>query len=158
MRVISPDGEQLGIMSLNDAVKAAQSHNLDLVNVAPTATPPVCKIMDYGKYKYEQSKRDKEARKNQKVITIKEVKLRPNIEVHDFSVKAKNARKFLANGDKVKVTIMFRGREITHPELGRKLCDKLAEALADIAQVENTAKIEGKNMTMILIPNLKEVH
>lgn len=157
VRVIAPDGEQLGIMSLNDAVKIARSHNLDLVNVAPTANPPVCKILDYGKYKYEQSKRDKEARKNQKVITVKEIKIRPNIDEHDFSVKVKNARKFLTNGDKVKVTVMFRGREVTHPELGEKLCNRLAEALSDIAQVENAAKMEGRNMTMIVIPTLKEV-
>jgi translation initiation factor IF-3 len=150
VRVISPAGEQLGIMSLSEALKTARTHNLDLVNVAPQASPPVCKIMDYGRFKYEQSKRDKEARKNQKIVTIKEVKLRPNIEDHDFQVKSKNARKFLQNGDKVKVTIMFRGREITHPELGRKLCDKIAADLADIANVENPARLEGRNMIMFL--------
>lgn len=141
-------------MSLNDALKAARSHNLDLVNVAPQASPPVCKIMDYGRFKYEQSKRDKEARKNQKIITVKEVKLRPNIEDHDFEVKSKNARKFLTAGDKVKVTIMFRGREITHPELGRKLLDRMAAVLDDVATVESHAKLEGKNMIMILASKL----
>ncbi len=150
VRVIAPKGEQLGIMSLNEALTAARNHNLDLVNVAPQAKPPVCKIMDYGRYKYEQSKREKEARKNQKTVTIKEVKLRPNIEEHDFQVKSKNARRFLSNGDKVKVTIMFRGREITHPELGRKLCDKMAAELSDISAVESHAKLEGRNMIMIL--------
>ncbi len=142
----------MGILSLNDALQAAKKHDLDLVNVAPSARPPVCKIMDFGRYKYEQSKRDKEARKNQKIITVKEVKLRPNIEDHDFNVKSKNAHKFLTNGDKVKVTIMFRGREITHPELGRKLCDKIAVKLEDIAVVESRAKVEGRNMIMILAP------
>ena len=156
VRVISPKGEQLGILSLNEALKVARGHNLDLVNVAPGARPPVCKIMDFGRYKYEQSKKEKEARKNQKIITVKEVKLRPNIEDHDFQVKAKNARKFLTNGDKVKVTIMFRGREVTHPELGRKLCDKMAAELADVATLESRARLEGKNMIMILASNIKE--
>jgi translation initiation factor IF-3 len=154
VRVISPTGEQLGILSLNEALKAARGHNLDLVNVAPQASPPVCKIMDYGRFKYEQSKRDKEAKKNQKIITVKEVKLRPNIEDHDFDVKGKNARKFLTAGDKVKVTIMFRGREITHPELGRKLLDRMAAEMEDIATVESHAKLEGKNMIMILASKL----
>ncbi len=148
--MISPTGEQLGVLLLREALKIAQEHNLDLVNVAPTARPPVCKIMDFGRYKYEQSKRDKEAKRNQKIITVKEVKLRPNIDEHDFQVKAKNARKFLTNGDKVKVTIMFRGREITHPQLGKKLCDKMATELADISILETRTKVEGRNMTMIL--------
>lgn len=148
--MISPTGEQLGVLLLREALKIAQEHNLDLVNVAPTARPPVCKIMDFGRYKYEQSKRDKEAKRNQKIITVKEVKLRPNIDEHDFQVKAKNARKFLTNGDKVKVTIMFRGREITHPQLGKKLCDKMAAELADISVLETRTKVEGRNMTMIL--------
>ena len=148
--MISPTGEQLGILLLSEALKIAREHNLDLVNVAPTAKPPVCKIMDFGRYKYEQSKRDKEAKRNQKIITVKEVKLRPNIDEHDFQVKAKNARKFLSNGDKVKVTIMFRGREITHPQLGKKLCDKMAAELEDISVIETRTKVEGRNMTMIL--------
>ena len=126
---------------------------LDLVEIAPTAKPPVCKLMDYGKFKYEQSKRDKEARKKQNIVEIKEVKLRPNIETHDFQTKARNAQRFLNDGDKVKVTIMFRGREITHPELGKSLCLRLAEQLSDISTVEREPRVEGRNMIMILTPN-----
>lgn len=125
---------------------------LDLVEVAPTAKPPVCRIMDYGKYRFEQSKREREAKKNQKIISIKEVKLRPNIEDHDFETKAKNAERFLKDGDKVKVTIMFRGREITHPDNGRQLCEKMAQVMEAVASVEKPPKVEGKNMTMILTP------
>ncbi|KUO59249.1 MAG: translation initiation factor IF-3 [Gracilibacter sp. BRH_c7a] len=128
---------------------------LDLVEIAPTAKPPVCKLMDYGKFKYEQSKRDKEARKKQNVVEIKEVKLRPNIENHDFQTKARNAQRFLNDGDKVKVTIMFRGREITHPEQGRLLCLRLAEQLSDISTVEREPRVEGRNMIMILVPTHK---
>ncbi len=123
--------------------------------MAPSAKPPVCRLMDYGKFKFEQSKRDKEARKKQKIISIKEVKMRPNIEDHDFQVKARNARKFLSAGDKVKFTIMFRGREITHPELGEKLSIKFAHELADISAVEKAPKVEGKNMVMILVPKIE---
>lgn len=126
--------------------------SLDLVEIAPSARPPVCRLMDYGKFKFEQSKREKEARKKQKVVSIKEVKMRPNIEEHDFLVKAKNARKFLVAGDKVKLTIMFRGREITHPQLGEILCVKFAEELADVSTVERTPKVEGRNMIAILVP------
>lgn len=135
-----------------DAYRIALEKNLDLVEIAPTAKPPVCKIMDYGKYKYEQSKRDKEARKKHKVVEIKEVKLRPNIEDHDLETKAKNAQRFLEDGDKVKVTIMFRGREITHPELGKVLCVRLAQMVKDISNVEREPKVEGRNMIMILTP------
>ncbi len=123
-----------------------------MVEVAPNAKPPVCRIMDFGKHKYEQSKREKEARKKQRVINVKEVKLRPNIEDHDFQTKAKNGRRFLEDGDKVKVTIMFRGREISHADLGKKLCEKMAEELKDISTVERHPKLEGKNMIMILNP------
>lgn len=153
VRLIDDAGEQLGVMAPRDAAKIAAEKNLDLVEIAPNANPPVCRIMDYGKYKYEQSKREKEAKKNQKVISVKEVKLRPNIEDHDFLTKAKNASKFLAAGDKVKVTIMFRGREITHPELGQELCERFAEELAGTAKVEKPAKVEGRNMIMILAPS-----
>ncbi len=153
VRLIDDAGEQLGVMAPRDAAKIAAEKNLDLVEIAPNANPPVCRIMDYGKYKYEQSKREKEAKKNQKVISVKEVKLRPNIEDHDFLTKAKNASKFLAAGDKVKVTIMFRGREITHPELGKDLCERFAEELASVAKVEKPAKVEGRNMIMILAPS-----
>ena len=121
----------------------------------PSAKPPVCRLMDYGKFKFEQSKREKEARKKQKVISIKEVKLRPNIDEHDFLVKARNARKFLGAGDKVKVTIMFRGREITHPELGEKLSLRMVDELSDISAVEKPPKVEGRNMVTILIPKIE---
>ena len=150
VRVTTAEGEQLGIMQVRDALQMAIEQNLDLVEVAPTARPPVCRIMDYGKFKYEQQKRDKEAKKKQKIVTIKEVKLRPNIEDHDFDVKKKNALRFLEDGDKVKVTIMFRGRELSHPELGRVLLVRMAKELADIANVERDPKLEGKNMIMIL--------
>ena len=150
VRVTTAEGEQLGIMQVRDALQMAIEQNLDLVEVAPTARPQVCRIMDYGKFKYEQQKRDKEAKKKQKIVTIKEVKLRPNIEDHDFDVKKKNALRFLEDGDKVKVTIMFRGRELSHPELGRVLLVRMAKELADIANVEREPKLEGKNMIMIL--------
>jgi len=152
IRLISETGEQLGIVSIHDALQLSLERSMDLVEVAPLAKPPVCRLMDYGKFKFEQSKREKEARKKQKVISIKEVKMRPNIEEHDFQVKAKNARKFLTAGDKVKVTIMFRGRQITHPELGERLSLKLAEQLADISIIEKAPKIEGRNMVTILVP------
>ncbi len=153
VRLISNDNdEQLGIVSVRDAMRMAHEKELDLVEIAPNAKPPVCKLMDYSKYRFEQLKREKEAKKNQRVISLKEVKLRINIEAHDFEVKAKNAEKFLAGKDKVKVTIMFRGREITHPELGIEVCQRMAERLADVALVEKPAKVEGRNMTMILAP------
>ena len=150
--VIDTDGTQLGVMGTDEALKVARQKKLDLVNVAPSARPPVCRIMDYGKHKYEQSKRDREARKKQKLVTIKEVKLRPNIEDHDFAVKVKNSRRFLESGDKVKVTVMFRGREITHPDIAQRLCRRLAEEVAEIAVVERIPKLEGRNMIMILSP------
>ncbi len=153
VRLVSNDNdEQLGIVATKDALRTAHERELDLVEIAPNAKPPVCKLMDYGKYRFEQLKREKEAKKNQRTISLKEVKLRINIEAHDFEVKAKNAEKFLAGRDKVKVTIMFRGREITHPELGIEVCQKMAERLADVATVEKPAKVEGRNMTMILAP------
>lgn len=143
-------------MAVRDALQMALEQNLDLVEVAPTAKPPVCRIMDVGKFKYEQSKRDKEARKKQKITLIKEVKLRPNIEDHDFETKAKNAERFLLDGDKVKATIMFRGREMSHTELGKVLLDRLAERCKNIANVERHAKVEGRNMIMILSPKIKQ--
>ena len=130
----------------------AQEAHLDLVEIAPTAKPPVCRIMDFGKYRYEQQKREKEARKKQKTFDLKEVKLRPGIEDHDFEVKFKNALRFLQDGDKVKVTIMFRGRELSHPELGQVLLQRMAEQLKGNAIVEKQPKLEGRNMTMILFP------
>ena len=156
VRVTGANGEQLGIMQTKDALKLAEDQHLDLVEVAPKARPPVCRIMDFGKYRYEQQKRDKEARKKQKVITIKEVKLRPNIEQHDFDVKLKNAQRFIEEGNKVKVTVMFRGRELSHPELGTVILNKMSEALGDTVSVERTAKLEGKNMTMILSPKAQK--
>lgn len=155
VRVIDENGQQLGIMATRDAVRIAEEHHLDLVEISPQARPPVCKILDYGKYRYEQQKREKEARKKQKVFEIKEVKLRPGIEDHDFDVKFKNAVRFLADGNKVKVTIMFRGREMSRPELGEVLLDKMAAQLGDTAVVEKKPKIEGRNMTMVVAPKQK---
>lgn len=152
VRVIGSDGEQLGIMSGREAQQLAYEKHLDLVEIAPTAKPPVCRIMDYGKYRYEQQKREKESRKKQKTFDIKEVKLRPGIEEHDFNVKFKNAVRFLEDGDKVKVTIMFRGRELSHPELGEVLLNKMAVQLKEMAVVERQPKLEGKNMIMIVAP------
>jgi len=154
IRLVGEEGEQVGIITLKQAQDMALEKSLDLVEIAPSAQPPVCRLMDYGKFKFEQNKREKDARKKQKVISIKEVKMRPNIEDHDFQVKAKNARKFLGAGDKVKVTIMFRGREITHADLGEKLSLKLIDELADISNVEKAPKVEGRNMTTVLIPKL----
>ena len=152
IRVTDAEGQSLGVMQVKDALEMAMEQHLDLVEIAPKAKPPVCRIMDYGKYRYEKQKREKEARKKQKVISIKEVKLRPNIEQHDFDVKLKNATRFLADGDKVKVTIMFRGREMSHPEIGKEILTKFADALKDSVTVERDAKLEGRNMIMILAP------
>ena len=152
VRVIGSDGEQLGIMSGREAQQLAYEKHLDLVEIAPTAKPPVCRIMDYGKYRYEQQKREKESRKKQKTFDIKDVKLRPGIAEQDFNVKFKNAVRFLEDGDKVKVTIMFRGRELSHPELGEVLLNKMAAQLKEMAVVERQPKLEGKNMIMIVAP------
>lgn len=149
---MSSANEQLGIMQTRDALRLAMEQNLDLVEVAPTAKPPVCRIMDFGKFRYEQQKRDKEVRKKQKITALKEVKIRPNIEDHDFNVKFKNAQRFLEDGDKVKVTIMFRGRELSHPELGKQVLVKMGNMLKETANIEREAKLEGKNMIMILAP------
>lgn len=150
IRVVSVEGEQLGIMSVKDALRLAQEKELDLVEVAPNAKPPVCRIMDYGKYRYEQSKREREARKKQRIIEIKEIRMTPKIEAHDFQVKVKAAQKFLKDGDKVKAIIRFRGREIVHAELGKNLLMQLYENVSDLAILEREPKIEGKNMIMIL--------
>jgi translation initiation factor IF-3 len=152
VRLISETGEALGVMSGRDALRIAMERGLDLVEVAPTARPPVCRIMDYGKYKYEQQKREREARKKQKIVTIKEIKMRPNIEDHDFEVRVRNAEKFLKEGDKIKCTIMFRGREVVHSELGRAVLDRLLQRVNDLCVVERVARLEGKNMIMILGP------
>lgn len=152
VRLIGADGEQLGIVPFREALQMAEEKGLDLVEVAPQARPVVCRIMDYGRYKYEQSKREKESRKKQHVVSLKEVKMRPNIEEHDFHVKARNAMRFLKGGDKVKATLMFRGREIVHPHLGQQLLLKLAQEVKDMATVERQPKLEGRNMIMILAP------
>lgn len=151
--MVSDDNEQLGVMSLRSARQIAEERHLDLVEVAPNGKPPVCRIMNYGKYRYEQQKREKEAKKKQKVLTLKEVKLRPNIEDRDFYVKMKAAQRFLSDGSKVKVTIMFRGREMSHQELGQKLLIRFAEELKDVAHVEKEPKVEGRNMTMVIAVN-----
>jgi translation initiation factor IF-3 len=156
IRLVGSDSQQLGVVPIKEGLRIAVEQGLDLVEVAPQAKPPVCRIMDYGKYKYEQSKRDREARKKQKVIEIKELKLRPKIEEHDFQVKVKNAQRFLLDGDKVKVTLMFRGREISHSELGRSLSLKLFKTLEDQAIMEKEPRIEGRNMIMILAPKNQE--
>ena len=152
VRVISSTGEQLGIMSAKDALKKAEEKNLDLVKMAPTAKPPVCKIMDYGKYRFEQAKREKEARKNQKVVEIKEIRLSLNIDTHDFQTKVNHAEKFLKAGNKVKVSIRFRGREMAHPELGLTSMEKFAEACSEFSSIEKPAKLEGRQMLMFLAP------
>lgn len=146
------NGEQLGIVPGREAVRIAFEKGLDLVEVAPNAKPPVCRIMDYGKFKYEESKREREARKKQKVVSIKEVKMRPNIEDHDFDVRARQTERFLQDGDKVKCTIMFRGREIVHADLGKAVLERLVERVRDLCVIERAPKVEGRNMIMILSP------
>ena len=154
MRLIGEDGEQLGIMSRDNAMAIALKKNLDLVKIAPQATPPVCKIIDYGKYRFEMAKREKEAKKNQKVVNIKEIRLSLNIDTHDFNTKLKHVEKFIQQGNKVKVTIRFRGREMGHPELGYNVMNKFSELCSDFANVEKPAKLEGRNMLMFLSPKL----
>jgi len=153
VRVIGPDGSQLGVLTPEEAWEAASRYNLDLVEVSPTAQPPVCRIMDFGKWKYEQSKRDREARKKQKSITIKELRMRPKIDDHDLDVKMRNARKFLEEGDKVKISVRFRGREIVHHDLARGKLQELAKDLSEIGSVERPPIMEGRQMIMILAPN-----
>lgn len=155
LRVIGSDGEQLGIMSLSQALAKAESMNLDLVKIAPQAKPPVCKIMDYGKYRFEQAKREKEARKNQHVVDIKEIRLSLNIDTHDFNTKLSHAKRFIESGNKIKVSIRFRGREMGHPELGLDVMRKFAEACAEFANIEKPAKLEGRSMLMFLSPKTK---
>jgi translation initiation factor IF-3 len=149
---VDDNGEQLGIMALRDALRAAAERNLDLVEVAPTARPPVCRIMDFGRFKYEQSKRDREARKKQHIVSIKEVRMTPKIEDHDFEVKVKNAEKFLREGDKVKVSVRFRGREIVHTDIAQRLLREMAATLSAVSSMEREPKVEGRNMIMILSP------
>ncbi len=150
IRVIGDDGSQLGIMSSKDAQKLAVQKNLDLVKIAPQAVPPVCRIMDYGKYRFEQAKKEKEAKKNQRIIEIKEVRMSLNIDVHDFNTKVNNAVKFLKGGDKVKVSIKYRGRELAHPELGNDLMNRFAEQCSEFGVVDKQPKMEGRNLVMFL--------
>ncbi|AOM82277.1 translation initiation factor IF-3 [Salisediminibacterium beveridgei] len=152
VRLIGPNGDQIGVKSKREALEMAQNADLDLVMVAPNAKPPVCRIMDYGKYRFEQQKKEKEARKKQKIINVKEVRLSPNIEEHDFNTKLRNARKFLEKGDKVKAAIRFRGRAITHSELGRDVLMRLAEGCKDVSTIESKPKMEGRSMFLILAP------
>ena len=150
VRLIGANGEQLGIMSVRDAQKQAMEAGLDLVKIAPTAKPPVCKIIDYGKYRYELAQKEKEAKRKQKTIEIKEVRLSPNIEENDLNTKVNNARKFLSKGNKVKVTLRFRGREMAHMYKSKHILDEFAESVADIAVIEKAPKVEGRTMTMYL--------
>ena len=152
LRVIDSDGSQLGIMSLRQAMEIVEQKNLDLVKIAPQANPPVCKIIDYGKYRFEQAKREKEARKNQRVVEIKEVRLSLNIDTHDFETKKNHALRFISEGNKVKASIRFRGREMGHPELGLEIMRRFADAMSEVANVEKPAKLEGRTMLMFLAP------
>ena len=152
VRVIGPDGAQLGIMTSRDALAQAAELDLDLVKIAPQAQPPVCRIMDYGKFRFEQSKKEKEARKNQHVVEVKEVRMSPNIDSNDFNVKVKNAQKFLKDGNRVKVTVRFRGREMAHTNLGEQLLRQFGESCAEVASVDKNPKLEGRNMSMFLSP------
>ena len=152
VRVVDQNGEQLGVMSSRDALALAEERQLDLVKIAPQARPPVCKLMDYGKYRFEQSKKEREFRKNQKVITVKEVRLSATIEDHDIDVKFKNAVKFLKEGNKVKVTIRFRGRQITHSEIGRQVMTEFADRIKEYGTVDKAPQIEGRNMSMFISP------
>jgi translation initiation factor IF-3 len=153
--VIAPDGSQLGILPTEQALQTAYSQNLDLVEVAPEARPPVCRIMDYGKFRYEQSKKAREAKKKQTVIELKEIKLRPKTEEHDFQFKARHAERFLQEGNKAKITMMFRGREMARMDRGRVVLDRFVETLKEVCVVEQAPKVEGRNMTLILAPKQK---
>ncbi len=156
VRLVGDKGEQLGVMPLYQAREVAKTRNLDLVEVAATAVPPVCRLLDYGKYKYEQAKKEREARKATKVVLLREVRIRPKIGDHDFDAKARSARKLINGGDKVKITVLFRGREITHPEIARRLLERMAETLVDIATVERNPLIEGRRMHLILTPSVAQ--
>src|SRR5918911_1774533 len=152
VRLVGPDGSQIGIVKIQDALKRAQDLDLDLVEVAPQAQPPVCRIMDYGKFKYERDIRQKEARKKQARIEVKEIKFRPKIDPHDYATKKGHVERFLRAGARVKVTIMFRGREMAHTELGRKILDRLVEDLKELATVDQFPKLDGRNMVMVIAP------
>jgi translation initiation factor IF-3 len=152
VRLISATGEQLGIMSAKEALSIAAEQDLDLVKISPNAVPPVCKVMDYGKFRFEQTKREKEARKNQRIVEIKEVRMSPGIDINDFNVKLRNAQKFLGEGNRVKVTVRFRGREMAHTNIGEELLNKFAEQCGEVATVDKNPKLDGRHMTMFLSP------
>ena len=154
--MIDAEGTNHGTVSIDTAIRIAGEQELDLFEIVPTAKPPVCKIMDYGRYKYQQQKRAAEARKKQKTVDLKEIKMRPGIDIHDYEVKMRAARKFLESGDKVKMTLRFRGREMAHQDLGMKVLEKARDELADLAKVEHDAKLEGRQMMMILAPGAKK--
>ncbi|MEG2420514.1 MAG: translation initiation factor IF-3 [Oscillospiraceae bacterium] len=156
VRLISDDGEQLGVMATIAALDLAREQDLDLVKISPNATPPVCKLMNYGKYRFEQAKRDKEARKNQHIVEIKEVRMSPGIDVNDFNVKLRNAQKFLAEGNRVKATVRFRGREMAHTDIGRRLLIKFSEECTEYATVEKDPKLDGRHMSMFLSPKVSK--
>ncbi len=155
MRLIDEEGTQVGIVSVREALQIAEERGLDLVEVAPNATPPVCRLLDYGKFRYEQSKKEREARKNQRQSDLKEVRLRPKTDDHDLEVKANQARRFLLAGDKVKFTVRFRGREMAHPDIGREMLEQIAETLQDIAIIEQKPLMEGRALSLLLAPNAK---
>ena len=152
IRLIAADGTMLGIVSAQEALAQAEEQELDLVKISPNAVPPVCKLMNYGKYKFEQSKREKEARKNQHVVEIKEIRMSPGIDVGDFNTKLKNAQKFLSDGNRVKVSVRFRGREMAHTDIGRDLLNKFADLCTEVATLDKAAKLEGRNMSIFLSP------
>ena len=152
VRVIDPDGKQVGVLPVKEAIRLSEERGLELVEVAPNSQPPVCRIMNYGKYKYQQSKRSQEARKHQTVIHIKEVKVRPRTEEHDFQFKLRHVKRFLDEGNTVKISILFRGREIAHPEFGKELLNRFIEGVKDVMVIEQSPRLEGRNMVMILAP------
>ncbi len=152
VRLISAQGEQIGIVSIQDALRSAEDSKLDLVEIAPNATPPVCKIIDYGKFRYDQTKKEKESKKSQHQIKVKEVKIKPNIDVHDMQTKTRRAREFITKGNKVKISCMFRGREMVHTDIGRKVVQKMCEELEDIAAPESPMKMFGRFLTVVLAP------
>ena len=152
VRLVDENGEQVGVVSIADALRRAEDAGLDLMEVSPNADPPVCKILDYGRFRYEAQKKKNEARKKQKVIEVKEIKMRPNIDTHDYEVKMRSVKRFFEEGDKVKVTLRFRGREMAHQDLGVKLLDRVKEETADFAKVESEPRLEGRQMTMVLAP------
>ena len=152
VQVISSDGENLGTLNTNEAISMAKNQGLDLIEIAPNANPPVCKIMDMGKFKYDAQKKANQAKKKQKIVSLKEIKLRPGTETHDYNFKIKNAKKFISKGDKVKFTVKFKGREMQHTELGKELMNKIIDETKDIAKVESHPKFEGKQMVMIIQP------